>query len=291
MRFKLTTFRGVDCVRVGRFPYFVNTAVHLFRVGDTLLDTGPPNQWHEVQRYLRRHGQGVRRVLCSHHHEDHAGNAARLAQLDMQVLAPRAALPSVHNSFDLQWYRAVVWGRAPPAPQVGELGAEAVPVPVAAGGDMRHFETDAPLQRVAVQPVPAPGHSPDHTCFHIPELGLLHTGDLFVTRRPVMTFHWFDPLGEIESMQRVLALPFDTLLCSHRGVVADGRAALQDRLDHLLWVQQEATRLRQEGVPLLQATRRLLGRDTWREAVMGFDVSRQHLVAKLGGYAVVEAPR
>ena len=37
--------------RVGRFNLGINTTFIVYRMGDTLIDTGPSNQWREVSRY------------------------------------------------------------------------------------------------------------------------------------------------------------------------------------------------------------------------------------------------
>ena len=67
----------VEGLRVGRFGGKVNTTCILWRIGDTLIDTGPPSDWRPVRRFAGE--RSLRRVVVTHHHEDHAGNLARLA--------------------------------------------------------------------------------------------------------------------------------------------------------------------------------------------------------------------
>ena len=80
---------GADSVygfRVGRFNLGINTTFIVYRIGKTLIDCGPTNQWKHVQRHLKR--VDIDQLLITHHHEDHAGNAQRIA--DMKGIVPLA---------------------------------------------------------------------------------------------------------------------------------------------------------------------------------------------------------
>ena len=63
-----TLHSSVECVRVGRSARFVNSAVWFYRIGDTLIDTGCPNQHRAVRAFVRERPQ-LRRALITHHHE------------------------------------------------------------------------------------------------------------------------------------------------------------------------------------------------------------------------------
>jgi glyoxylase-like metal-dependent hydrolase (beta-lactamase superfamily II) len=57
---------------------------------DLLIDTGPPPMASRLVEWVR--GSGVRRVVLTHHHEDHIGGAAALQEeLGLPVLAPADA--------------------------------------------------------------------------------------------------------------------------------------------------------------------------------------------------------
>lgn len=66
---------------------------------------------------------------------------------------------------------------------------------------------------------------------------------------------------EMASLRKVLELDFETLYCSHRGLIKHGRAALQERLDYLTEVQARIHELAPLGLSHRQLTRRVLGRE------------------------------
>ncbi|MEJ2366936.1 MAG: MBL fold metallo-hydrolase [Acidobacteriota bacterium] len=138
----------VEGIRVGRFGRGINTTAVLYRIGATLVDCGPPNQWRHVKRFLGE--RPVLTVLLTHHHEDHAGNASRLQARGAEILAPEKALAPLKDGFAMLAYRRIIWGR-PKRVQAGALPGKA------------ELEDGSHLI-----PIPAPGHSPDLTCFHSP---------------------------------------------------------------------------------------------------------------------------
>ena len=44
--------QGVEGLRTGRFNLGINTTCILYRIGSTIVDTGPPNKWSTVRRLL-----------------------------------------------------------------------------------------------------------------------------------------------------------------------------------------------------------------------------------------------
>ena len=133
---------------------------------------------------------------------------------EAKTLAPAKSLAPLSEGFRLQLYRRLIWGRPPrvraaPLPRVVELSA---------GGTL--------------VPVLLPGHSPDMTCLVEPRRRLLFSADLYVARRQRYLRADEDLGGILDSLRRALELDFDTLLCAHRGVVADGKSRLRQKLEN-----------------------------------------------------------
>jgi len=235
-------YKDLEGLRVGRFTSQLNTTCILYRLGSTVLDTGPPNQWRFVRRFLEE--KEIRRVVVTHHHEDHGGNLAAIQQRwDTELLAPEAGRTMLAEGFQVHAYRRVVWGTPD--------RVETLPLPdyleIAPGIQLRSIHT--------------PGHSPDLTCFLEPERGWLFTGDLYIAARMRYMRQDEDVAGYIVSLRRVLKEDFQTLICSHRAVLEQGREALQRKLSNLISLCQQAGDLQDQGLTLSQITTRLMGRE------------------------------
>lgn len=233
---------GVEGVRCGRFAGGVNTASVLYRLGDTLIDCGAPHQHAVVRAFARE--RTLRRLLLTHHHEDHSGNAGTLQNdRSLRVFAHPAALVPLANGFSLAPYQRLLFGRPQP------VRARVLPplIEVADGSTLFVLHT--------------PGHAADHVCYLEPQRGWLFTGDLFVGRQPRYLRYDEDLDALIASLRRLLREEFATVFCGHRGVVPDGRRALQDKLDYLLDLRGAACRLAAAGWTERAICRQLLGRE------------------------------
>ena len=254
-------FGHLQGVRVGRFRAGVNSAVVVFRLGSTLIEAGPPNRWRQVREFALEHR--VDTVLVTHHHEDHSGNAGYLKQqFGARILAPHSSLDCLSKGFPMQFYRRVIWGVPP------RVEAEGVQ-------DFARFE-DPSGNRWQV--IPCPGHSPDMRCFLELREGWLFSADLYVASRVR-----YAPPGhrldlEVESLERVLALPFTELFCAHRGHVAGGRQALRAKRDYLADLLGRARDLRGQGYTPAEITRRLLGAEDHVSLLTGFHFCKANLL-------------
>ena len=259
------TYGSVEGLRAGRYGLGLDAKAACYRIGRTLVDTGPPNQWRAVRRFATDEDQahGIDRVLLTHHHEDHAGNAARLQELlDVPVYAPEASLDRLRDGVSLDIYRWVVWGRPRP------VEAEPVPdtLPLADGTTLRTLS--------------APGHTDDMVCYLAEAHDLLFAADLYVTRRPQYLRAEEDAPRLIESIYDVLEHDFRTVLCGHRGVVEDGREALAEKVKYmeaLCGVVKRRHRYDKLAVP--EITDEILGREGMLYWVSGGDFSKHNLIA------------
>jgi glyoxylase-like metal-dependent hydrolase (beta-lactamase superfamily II) len=186
--------------------------VYCYAVGDTLVDTGISSVAGEVAAAARKARIG--RVVLTHHHEDHTGNAALLASLGANVFATGPAVKLVAHDLPRRFYQHVLWGEADP------VAARAVP-------------SEVPLGRLTARVVPATGHSVDQLALYVPERGWLLSGDAFVAEK-VKVFRGDEDFHETcATLERFLTLDFDALLCAHRPRFTGGKEAIRAKLSWL----------------------------------------------------------
>ena len=252
-------YHDVEGLRVGRFTGQLNTTCILYRLGGTVIDTGPPNQWRFVRRFLGERRVG--KVLVTHHHEDHSGNLAAVQRRFADTAyAPEAGIEPLSAGFPVQLYRRIVWGRP------DRVRPAVVPA---------RLEVAGGLSLVAV---PTPGHSSDSTCFLLPERGWLFSGDLYIAARTRYLRRDESVDLQIASLRRVLKLDFETLLCSHRGVLEEGRQLLERKLDYLAALRDKARELRARGLEVYEISRLLLGREGWMRRFTRAHFSKENLI-------------
>lgn len=259
------TYGPVEGLRAGRYGFGFDMKAACYRVGRTLIDTGPPNQWRAIRRFAREQNEthGIDRIVLTHHHEDHAGNAGRLQELlDVPVYAPEASLKRLQEGFPLKLYRRIVWGSPSP------VEAEPVPgvLPLSDGTELRTL--------------PAPGHTDDMVCYLAADHGLLFSADLYVTERPEHLRDDEDVLQFIQSIHEVLQHDFHTVFCGHRGVLEGGRRALSEKakyLEALCGVVQR--RYRNDKRPVLEITNEILGNEGMPYWISGGEISKRNLIA------------
>lgn len=259
--------RGIVGLRCGKFPDRVNGAVFVFRHGSTLIDSGPSNQWPAVRAFA---GEApLELVVASHHHEDHAGNLARLkSELGVSVLAPEESLEILADGFHVPAYRRHVWGPSP-EPVEAEPLPERLEIP---SGDI-------------LEPVLLPGHSHDMTCLLDRRRGVLFSADLYVASKLRYLRYDEDLPLHVDSLRRALELDFDTLLCSHRGVLTDGKELLRRKIDYLESLAERTAPLAGKGLSARQITRRLVGREDLVFYVSRGQYSKIHLIRGCLGLA------
>ena len=167
-----TPLRGVTAVS---FPRAVVTAYVVEADVPTLIDTGTPGGADRLLRACCRRGidpAGIGRILLTHRHADHAGNAAELARVTGAV---------VHVSPGDAPY--VAERREQPRPQVAtRLGRVMIPYvkralpwtlePTAVEPTLTGGATVGPFRVIAT-----PGHTAGHVSLLWEERGVLFTGD------------------------------------------------------------------------------------------------------------------
>lgn len=185
-----------DVQQVADGTYLVhgsNTNWVILTEGDalTLIDTGYPGDRARLLSSLAEVGgspEAVEAVLITHAHNDHLGSAEYLrAGYGMPVYMHEAEVPHARRDFLHQVSVGTVlrngWrpGVLPWAVHAIRSGGTAH-VPVASP---QPFPTAGPLD-LPGRPVPVhtPGHTEGHSVFHLPEHGVVVSGDALVSGHP-----------------------------------------------------------------------------------------------------------
>jgi len=250
---------GVDGIRVGRNNRALNSTCIVYRLGNTVIDTGPPNQWAFVKKFLSE--KDVSSILITHHHEDHSGNGGRAGRLTQApVLVPRSGLKRIQDGFRVSFAQKRMWGK----PEAYE--AEAVP-------------DDIPLHDgIVLKTLHAPGHSHDMSCYWEPNRGWLFCGDVYIARNTKYFRYDENVHQQIASLAYLLEQDFDTLFCSHRGVLDGAKDHLRSKWEHLTGIRDEARDLFGQGKSSKEITENILGKENLMAFITRGAFSGQNLI-------------
>lgn len=223
-------FSGVTGYELGNghFRRPVMTGM-MYLAGDILIDTGPPNMRDGALAAVS--DKTISRILLTHHHEDHSGNAAAIMRAKQAPAHGHAiTIEKMRTGFDILPYQHIMWGKAE--------RAGILPFPESIEGE-----------NCSLIPVHTPGHSRDHTAFFEKNRGWLFSGDLYLGSR-VKYFRADERIDDaMNSIRKVLKLDFDSLFCAHNPREKNGRAALTEKLDFLENFCGEIRRLIGAGYP------------------------------------------
>ncbi|MEU8979253.1 MBL fold metallo-hydrolase [Streptomyces sp. NPDC048309] len=197
----------------------------------TLIDTGYPGDRQDLLASLHALGhapEAVGAVLITHAHNDHLGSAEYLSSTyGTPVHLHEAELPHARREFLHQVSVGQVMRQAW-RPGVLPWAVHAI----RSGGtaDVRMtrpepFPAEGPLD-LPGRPIPVhtPGHTPGHCVYHLPEAGIVISGDALVSGHPTSRVRgpqllpvMFDTerTGALASLQRIEALAADVLLPGH----------------------------------------------------------------------------
>ena len=252
-------FHDLEGLRVGRFNMGVNTTFIVYRLRDTLIDTGPSNQWRHVKPFIQQFP--ISQLLLTHHHEDHSGNAGRIHKLtDVQPLAPALTVDILKRGFRIPPMQKLFWGSA------GRAKARPLPEQLIIGGER-------------VEAIFTPGHAKDMHCYLLPERGWLFSADLYIANYLKLLRSDEHVPTLMNSMRTVLNEDFDTILCPHRGVVQNGKQKLQEKYEYLLNLAAAAQQLQAQGLELEAMTYRLLGKEDFVGIISRYNFSKRNLIA------------
>ncbi|MDG3010228.1 MBL fold metallo-hydrolase [Rhodococcus sp. D2-41] len=158
----------------------------------TLIDGGYPGDVAAVENAIRslgRRPEDVRAMLLTHAHVDHMGalvdfhrrfgipvltdpvEVAHARRDYLEQATPKDFLPMLHRRGVLPWLLRIARVGATKSVSVDDAVAFTDGVPLDVPG--------APV------PVPTHGHTSGHSAFHLPQHGVLVTGDALITAHPL----------------------------------------------------------------------------------------------------------
>ncbi|MBT4290157.1 MAG: MBL fold metallo-hydrolase [Deltaproteobacteria bacterium] len=211
---KKNTFDSVQAYELGFSPIgrpFMT--VYFYFVGSTMIDTGQSHLRKEVLEITNQ--LQIRKLLLTHHHEDHSGNARAISDKHaVPVYGHAYGVRKMKKTFKILPYQHIIWGLAE------SVEMSIVPENID-DGDF-HF-----------QMIHTPGHSNDHTVYYEANHGWLFSGDLYLADR-IKYFRVDENIvEEIASLKKVATLDFDYLFCSHFPKLENGRTRVLKKLQFL----------------------------------------------------------
>jgi len=182
--------------------------VSAYLVDCILVDSGFPQAREAVARYLDE--RRIRAAILTHYHEDHAGNAALLADRGIPLVMHTVTSDRLHAPKPIRAYRRLVWGSPRPLPSA-----------------------HPPAEPLPLEIVHTPGHSPDHQVVWDPRTATLFSGDLWLGVRARVMHTSENPFRIIDSLRTVLALKPARMFDAHRGEVRDPVGAIAAKIAFL----------------------------------------------------------
>lgn len=233
-------------------------AVSVFLIDGLLIDTGPSKKKEELLSLLK--GYDINEVILTHHHEDHTGGAYWIqANKKIPIYIHKSGIKNCEKQMKLPLYRKVFWGeREPFQPQ--------------ALGDTHkslNYTWDV---------IHTPGHAHDHIALYNREKRWLFGGDLYVQSTPKSLFAFESIPIIIQSLRTMLTYDFEVYICSHAGIIQNGRRVIARKLNYLVEIEQEVLSLHKAGKSRREIRKELFPKRHAMNYLSLFENSPQHIV-------------
>lgn len=196
----------------------------------TIIDAGCSGEWSKLTSGLESVGLSLERIagiIVTHSHTDHFGLAKRAKSSGVEVSVHEAEESRALGTYEGRY--AVSPGELPKF-SIYTLRTF-VPMMLAGALKLEHLDEvstfrdgdqlDLPTNPIAIH---TPGHTEGHTMFHVPERGLLFTGDGLITmdllgpsKGPQMIREMFnhDTAQALDSLDRIVDVEAELLLPGH----------------------------------------------------------------------------
>lgn len=240
-----------------------------FYVDGMLVDCGPTNSISVLAPLFA--DIKPERVLITHHHEDHTGNAAFLQKRTILFAHPEASAALMKVSRDIPFYRNLAWGRPSPA--------DFEPMPEVVVG-----------KECGLEVVHTPGHSSDHVCLFDRKKRWLFTGDLYLASYLRYLRDDEDIFEIMKSLRTLIELRPRVLFCNHRGPIENGEEALSKKLAFVERLHEQVRAAVEKGLPLDKLAAQLFKQDRYMRWLSAGQFSTMNLLRALARPQPVVAP-
>jgi glyoxylase-like metal-dependent hydrolase (beta-lactamase superfamily II) len=202
---------------------------YLWRDADslTLIDTGCAGSGADIADAIRELGlrrRDLDRVILTHFHEDHAGSAAEVGGWgEVSVMAHRREAPVIRGDvagpppnfadWELDLHRSIGADKLPSAPPA-RVDRELE------DGDLIEFGGGACV-------IATPGHTDGSIAIHLPEPGVLFTGDTVahIDGQVMLGVFNIDRAQTADSFRMLAQVETDLVCVGHGDPITDGAAA------------------------------------------------------------------
>ncbi|MGE5454129.1 MAG: MBL fold metallo-hydrolase, partial [Methylocystaceae bacterium] len=202
----------------------------VYYVDGLMIDTGPYSVYDELEDALG--GLSIKKVVNTHHHEDHVGNNCYFNQIGIPIFAHQLTVPL--NQAPTFWtsrfldYQKLLFDY-PPASDCLVLGD--------------YISGDKYQYRV----IHTPGHAHDHICLWEEQNGWLFSGDLFRGERVKNLRVDEDVHTTIASLEKLLAFNFNTIYCCSGQVYDQAKQRIMNKLNWWQNLYHQAISLSEQG--------------------------------------------
>lgn len=227
---------GITAFRLhSRWTRMLGFEVSFYRVGDLMVDTGFAHARPLVLEALG--DEEISAICCTHHHEDHTGNAAVLSDRHRcPVFVHHPELLETEGLDTLLPYRRLFWG----SPSLKEAKSM---VGTVSG------------RQAMLEVIPTPGHSQTHVALFEPDSRTVFVGDLFVAPGASAVMTHENPCLLIDSLRRVAALEPKRMLTGHGRNHRDPAERLLSKAKSIERAAGKARRLIEDGMPSRKVVR------------------------------------
>lgn len=234
-------------------------SVYVYFLDGVIIDTGQSNMRKQVIELFQ--SKQPSRIILTHYHEDHSGNAFILGQYhQIEIIGHELTAQKMTAKRKILPYQHYIWGKS----------QDAV---------VKSLETDVESENYTLRAIHTPGHSKDHTVFLEINNGWLFSGDLYLGDR-IKFFRSDEKIyDQIDSLKKMRDFDFDVLFCSHNPCLKNGKSNLAQKLQFLEDIAGQVQQLKAKGLSEKKIIRSMdPNKDKWVKLMTTGNVSFANMI-------------